>query len=121
MIPGPRLRGIVAPARDVDDEQPVVHQIEGEGGGEIVAAALDQDQVEGVELLLQQVGGLDVERRVLADHRMGAGAGLDTHDPLRRDQAAPLQPLGILPRHQVVGDNGERGAARREEWQQPPR
>ena len=60
---GAALARNVAAAGDVDHEHPVVHQVEGEGGGEVVAAAFDQDQIEGAKLLLQQVGGLDVERR----------------------------------------------------------
>ena len=61
--PRPALARDVVAAGHVDDEQPVVDQVEREGRGEVVAAALDQDQVERPERCLQLVGRLDVERR----------------------------------------------------------
>ena len=54
----------------------------------------------------------DVQGRVLADHGMRAGAGLDRRDARRIDQAGAAQPLGVLLGHEVVGDDGKVDAAR---------
>ena len=53
-------RDVVA-GRDVDHVEPVVDEIGGEGGGEVVAAGLDQDDVERAVLALESLGGVDVQ------------------------------------------------------------
>ncbi len=42
---------------------------------------------------------------------MRAGAGLHRQDPLRRDQAAAAQALGVLAGDEIVGHHGEAEAA----------
>src|SRR5205823_1771664 len=57
-------RDLVA-ARDVDDVDAQVRQLGAEGRGQVVAAALDDDQVQLRELARQAVDGVEVDRRVL--------------------------------------------------------
>jgi hypothetical protein len=104
-------RNIVA-ARDVDDEDPPVNQIEREGRGEIVAARFEQDQLEARKRRLQLVARRDVERRVLPDHGVGAGARFDGGDARGIDEPGAADALGVLAGDEIVGDDGEIDAAR---------
>ena len=59
-----------------------VGQLGAERGAEVVAAALDDHQLELREALDQAVDGGQVDRRVLADRGVRAAAGLDADDAL---------------------------------------
>ena len=85
--------------------EPVIDQIERKRRSEIVAAAFDQHQFEPGITHLQKFGRLDVQRRILADHRMRAGAGLDRQDPFRIDKTAAAYPLGVLARTIALTDD----------------
>ncbi len=74
---GPALAGHVAAAGDVDHEDLGVDQRGREGRGEIVAAGLDQHQVERRVVVLEVLDGQQVGGDVVADRRVRAGAGLD--------------------------------------------
>ena len=104
---GAALARDVAAAGDVDDEDPPVDEVERKGRGEVVTARLEDDEIETGEARLQFVAGEDVERRVLADHRVRAGAGLDGGDARGVDEAGAAQALGILLCDEIVGDDGE--------------
>src|SRR5581483_119365 len=95
----------------IDDEQPVVDQVQRKGGGEVVATAFDQHQIERPELALQLIGCLDVQRWVLANRRVGAGPRLHRHYTGGIDQTAALHALGVFFGHQVIGDDGNVSAA----------
>ena len=105
------LAGDVVAAGDVDDEHPEIGEIAGEGGGQVVAAAFQQDQFEAGKPPFQVVGGLDVQRRVLADHGVGAGAGFHRRDAGGIDKAGAADAFGVLGGDKVVGDDGEVDAA----------
>ena len=104
---GAALARDVVSAGHVDHEHPVVDQIQREGRCEVVAAALDQDQLQAGELGVQTLRRLDVEGRVLADDGVGAGSGLHRQHPFGVDQLAPAQALGVFPGDEVVGDDGK--------------
>ena len=59
------------------------------------------------ELLLQLGDGGQVDAGVLADGAVRTAARLDADDPVQRQRLAPRQELGVLPRVDVVGDDGE--------------
>ena len=79
-------RNLVA-GRDVDHVEREVGKLRAERRGQVVAAALDDDEVEIAEAPREPVDRLEVDRGVLADRRVRAAAGLDADDALRR--AAP--------------------------------
>ena len=105
--PGAALaRDVVSPA-DVDHEHPEVRQISRECGGQIVAPALDQNELDARKAPLEFVRGFNVESRVLANDRMGTSARLDRRDPRRVDETGAADSLGILGGDEIVGDDGE--------------
>ena len=61
----------------------------------------------GREALLEVLHGHQVGGHVVADRRVRAGAGLDAHDPLLRQDAGRAQEPGVLVGVDVVGDDGE--------------
>ena len=83
----PALARNVVAAGDINHEHPEVGEVAREGGGEIVAAALQQDQLDAGEPSLQFVRCLDVERRILAYDGVRTGARLDRRDARGIDQA----------------------------------
>src|SRR5205085_677783 len=89
---------------DVDDVDRQIGKLGGEGGGEVVAARLDQDQVEIRKKTVHFRYGGEIYRGVLADRGVGATAGLDPADPLGRQCAAAGEEFGILAGVDVVGD-----------------
>ena len=72
-------RHLVA-AGDVEHEQLHVDEALGEREGEVVAAALDEHQVERTLPLLEVLDGVEVGGDVLPDGGVGAAAGLDRDD-----------------------------------------
>ena len=108
VTPGPPLRGILSPARDVDDIEGEIGELGREGRRQVVAADLDQDQVEVGEAPHQVVDGGEVDRGVLADRGVRAAAGLDPDDALERQRLGAHQELGVLAGVDVVGDRGDR-------------
>ena len=89
-----------------------VGQLGAEGGGQVVAAALDQDEVQLGELLDQAVDGLQVDRGVLADGGVRAAARLHADDALDGQRPAAHQELRVLLGVDVVGDGGDVVASR---------
>lgn len=103
---GPSLAGDLVAARDVDDVDDVVCQLPAVVRGEVVPAALDEQQV-GVELCVQVLEGGEVGADVLAHGGVGAAARLDGADALGGQGAVARQELGVLAREDVVGDGGD--------------
>src|SRR5580704_18086865 len=91
---------------DVDDVNRQIGELGGEGGGEVVAARLAQDQIEIREYSAHLGDRRQVDRGVLADRGVRTSAGLDAADPLGRQGAAAGQEFGILAGVDVVGDRG---------------
>ena len=105
-------RDLVA-AGDVDHVERQVGQLGAEGGGQVVAAALDDDEVERRGSVRDSaVDGVEVDRRVLADRGVRAAAGLDADDALLGQRAAAHQELRVLLGVDVVGDDGDLVAGR---------
>jgi len=101
-------RHLVA-VRDVDDIDRIVGELAAVLRGEVVAAALD-DQELGGDGLHQVVEREQVRRDVLADRGVRAAAGLDGADPGERQGLVPGEELGVLAREDVVGHHAERAA-----------
>ncbi|CAA9563128.1 MAG: hypothetical protein AVDCRST_MAG19-1991 [uncultured Thermomicrobiales bacterium] len=59
-------------------------------------------------MALAQFGDrLVVEGGVVADRGVGAAAGLDADDPVLGEGGLAEEELGVLPRVDVVGDDGQ--------------
>ena len=76
MTPGPALAGHLVAAGHVDHEDLVVDQAVAERRREVVAAALDQQQVERPVTVLEGLDGVEVGRDVVADGGVRAAPGL---------------------------------------------
>ena len=81
-MPGPALARDLLAAGDVDDVDGEVGELGAEGGGEVVAAGFDQQQLEAGEAAGHLAHGGQVDRGVLADRGVRAAAGLDAQDAL---------------------------------------
>ena len=112
-MPGPALAGDVAAAGDVEHEDLRVDQRGRERRGEVVAAGLDQHQVERREVGLEVLDGEQVRGDVVADRGVRAGAGLDGADPLGVEHPGGAQQPGVLVGVDVVGDDARARARRR--------
>ena len=80
----PALARDLVARRDVDHVEREVGQLGAERRGEVVAAALDEHDVEVAEALREPLDRLEVDRRVLADRGVRAAAGLDADDAIGR-------------------------------------
>lgn len=81
------LAGHLVAARDVDNEGLVVDESAAEGGGEVVAAAFDEHQVQGRKGAFQVFDGFDVGGDVVPYGGVRTAAGLDGAHPLGGDDA----------------------------------
>lgn len=104
VIPGPPLP--LVSAGDVDDIDRVVDQLAAVLRGQVVAAALDKEQL-GRVVVHELLEGQEVVADVLADRGMRASAGLDGADRLGRKRLVAMQKLGVLAREDVVGHHPE--------------
>ena len=107
VMPGPALARDLVAAGDVDDVDAEIRQLRAERGGQVVAAALDDDEVQLGELARQAVDRVEVDRRVLADRRVRAAARLDADDALLGQRPAAHQELGVLLGVDVVRHHGD--------------
>lgn len=95
-----------SPCGDVDEKDLVVDQALGEGGGEVVAAGFDQDEIQRIEAGLEVFDGLQVGGDVVADSGVRAGAGLDGGDSIRWQDGPTEQGVGVFAGVDVVGHHG---------------
>ena len=107
VIPGPALARDVVAARHVDHEDLHVGERRAEDRGQVVAAALDQDEVERALGTLELGDRLEVRRDVVADRGVRAAARLDREDPLGRQHAGAAEEERVLGRVDVVGDDAD--------------
>src|SRR3989344_4028605 len=95
------------PGGHVDDIDGQVGELGAEGGRQVVAARLDEDDV-GVGVLGQHaVDGLEVDGGVFADGGVGAATGLHAHDAVRVQRAGHGQQAMVFLGVDVVGDDDE--------------
>ena len=106
-MPGPALARNLVAGRDVDHIEREIGELGAEGRGEIVAAALDENEIEIGKAAVHLGDRGEIDRGVLADRRMRAAAGLDADDALGRERAGARQEFGVLFRVDVIGDGGE--------------
>ena len=104
---GPALGRDLVAGRDVDHVDRQVGQLRRERRREIVAAGLDQHEIEIGKLLPHLGHRREVDRGVLADRRVRAAAGLDAGDALGRERAGAHQIFGVPLGVDVVGDGGD--------------
>jgi hypothetical protein len=88
---------------DIDHVDRQICEFGRESRSEVVAARLDQQQIEIREQLIELGNGGEVDRGVFADGGTRATAGLDAADPVRRQGAAAGQEFGVLAGIDVVG------------------
>ena len=96
----------------VDDVDREVCKFGREGGGQVVAAAFDQDQVEVGEGLAQIGDGGKVDAGVFADGGMRSAAGFDAANAVCRQHLGAGQVIGIFAGVDVIGDHRHRAALR---------
>ena len=106
---GAALARDVVARGDVDDEDLHVRERGGEDRGQVVAAALDEDDVQRTGRRLELLDRLEVGGDVVADRGVRAAAGLDGGDALDRQHARGAQELGVLGRVDVVGHDAQAG------------
>jgi len=104
---GAAFAGNFVPCGDVDDVDGQIHQFGTEGGGEVVAAALDEDQIQIGEVVLQLFDGDQVDGGVFADGGVGAAAGFDAQDAIAFQCLGPHQKLCIFLGVDIVGHHGQ--------------
>src|SRR6185295_9680259 len=78
-----------------------------EARGEVIAAALEKDDVEAGMPRGHLVQRVEVQRGVLADGGVRTPAGLHADDPIGRQGFAADEKLHFLAREDVVGDDAE--------------
>src|SRR5215204_566017 len=105
--PGTALARDLLAAGDVDDVDRQVGELWREGRGEVVAAGLDENEIELRETPRHRVDRREVDRAVLADGGVRAAAGLDAHDALLGQGTGDGQDARILLGVDVVGDGAK--------------
>src|SRR3569623_3329037 len=105
---GPALARKLVASGDVDHVESQIGQLGTESGAEIVAATLDQHEIEIGKTAAQLVDRGEVHRRILADRRVRTAAGLDADDTLRRQGLVTGEKLRILFGVYVIGHRRER-------------
>src|SRR5688572_5340472 len=103
--PGAALARDLLALGDIDDVDGGVHQLGAERGGKVVAAALDEEQVQRGKRLHEGAHRLQVHGGVFANGRVRTAARLHPHHALGRKGAPPHEELGVLLRIDVVGDD----------------
>ena len=106
-MPGPPLRGMSSPAATSITKICTSASAGREDRGQVVAAALDEDDVQRPGRGLELLDRLEVGGDVVADRGVRAAAGLDRGDALGGQHAGGAQELGVLGRVDVVGDDAE--------------
>lgn len=92
---------------DVDDIDEGVDEFRGKGGGEVVAAAFDQNEL-GVGMAVLEIGdGGEVHAGVIADGGVWAAACFDAQNAVRREGFVAGEEFGVLAGVDVVGHDGE--------------
>ncbi len=106
-MPGPPLRGIFSPCGHVDDVDGEIGQLRAEGGGQVVAAGFDEDQVEFGKFPLHLGDRREIDGGILADGGVRAAAGLHAHDARLGQRAGAHQDQRVLLGVDVVGDGAD--------------
>jgi hypothetical protein len=77
-------RNLVA-GGNVDDIERHIGQLGAKGSGQIIAARLDQDEIEIFKAAIEPRYRFQIDRRVFTACGMRTAAGFDADDPLRRN------------------------------------
>ncbi len=101
------LAGNLVASGNIDHVDRDVSKFGAEGCGKIVAAGLDQQQIQPREPAgkLGTTGKIDAG--ILPDGGVRAAAGLDAHDALGSQRAGAREELRILARVNVIGDRSD--------------
>src|SRR5579883_2457635 len=105
--PRPSLARNLVAGGDVDHIDREIREFRTERRRKIVAAGLDEDEVEIGKAPSHLGHRGEIDRGVLADRRMRTTAGLDADDPLGHQRAGAREELRILLGIDVVGDDGD--------------
>ncbi len=104
---GAAFAGDFLAGSDVDHADRQVGQLGAEGGGQVVAATLDEHDVGVGELAQHAVDGLQVDGAVLPDGGVWAAASFYTQDAFGRQRAAGGEQALVLLGADVVDDGDE--------------
>ena len=77
----PSLSRDIVTSGNVDDEHPVVDEIQRKGRGQVVTPTFDNDEVQPVKSPLQTLGSFDVERGIFTNDGVGTGTRLYFRSP----------------------------------------
>ena len=99
-------RNLVA-ARYVDHVDRRVHELRAEARREVVAAALEEHDIEGGMTRGELVQRIEIHRRVFANRGVGTPARLHADDPVGRQRLTADEKLHVLAREDIVGDHAE--------------
>ena len=90
---------------DIDDVDENIHQFGRECGGEVIATAFDEDELEVGEAAVELGHGGVVHAGVVADGGVRAAAGFDAHDAVGGEGVLTDEEFGVLACVDVVGDD----------------
>ena len=106
VMPGPPFARNLVSAGHVDDVDRVIRQFAAELRGEIVAAALDEQQLRP-QRFHQHLERDEVRGDVVANGRVRTASGLDGANALGRQRVMPHQKFGIFPGEDIVGHDAQ--------------
>src|ERR1700722_6238822 len=101
------LAGDLIALGDVENVAPNIDKLRAERGGKIIAAALDEDQLQSRKRALEIGNRLQVHRGIFANGRMRAGTSLNSADAIGGKRPLPQQEFSVLLGVDVVGHDGE--------------
>ena len=84
---GPTLARNFVARGDVDHVQGKIRELRTEGGGQIIAAAFHEDDIEFRKRFIQTRNGFQINGRILAYRRMRTATGLDPEYAIRRQRS----------------------------------
>ena len=90
---------------DIDDVDEDVHQFGRECGGEVIATAFDEDELEGGEAAVELGHGGVIHAGVVPDGGVRAAAGFDAHDALGGEGVLTDEEFGVFACVDIIGDD----------------
>src|SRR5262249_40353329 len=104
---GAALARDLVPFGNVDHVDATVSELRGKSGGQVVAARLDDHDLQARKLSFEPGYGGEIDTGVFPDCAVRARTRLDTDDSFQRQGLAAGQELGVFLGVDVIGDDGE--------------
>ena len=96
----------VAALGDIDDVDEDIGELGGEGCGEVIAAAFDEDEFEIEEAGLEVLDCFEIHGNVIADCGVRAASGFDAEDAVGIEGGGADEHLRVLFGVDVIRDDG---------------